>query len=60
MTTAPDPYAAAQALREAMALLARAGELLPQAAQFTTAAHDSADIALMIADNEAKLAAKES
>lgn len=58
MTTTPDPRAAAEALREAMALLARAGGLLPQVAFLTRAAHDNADTALMIADNEAKLAAE--
>lgn len=56
MTTTPDPQAAAEALKEAMALLARAGELLPQVVFLTRAAWDSADTALMIADNEAKLA----
>lgn len=57
--TTKDPRAAATTLKEAMDLLARAGELLPRAAFLTRAAYDSADTALMIADNEMKLAERD-
>lgn len=43
-------------LAQALTLLAQAGADMPQIAQHTLAAHDSADTALIIATNELKLA----
>ncbi len=50
---------AADALTRAMELLKEAATALPEIAFLVSAAHDSADSALMIATNEAKLAEDE-
>lgn len=59
-TTAQDTaQAAVDALTQAIALLDQAGAALPQIAFLTKAAHDSADTALMIANNELTLAQRD-